>query len=107
MPPSSPSRVRRHDHDRAARRLASSESATENIVGVVAIALVAMIATGIVGWVFERLFIRPAQGDHLKQILITIGAMIIVEQLLLVFFGANQKTLSLPGRCAARSSSAR
>jgi len=74
-----------------------SDSATENVVGVVAIALVAMTATGIAGWVFERLFIRPAQGDHLKQILITIGAMIVVEQLLLVFFGANQKTLSLPG----------
>ena len=74
----------------------TSDSALENIAAVVAIALAAMLATAIVGWVFERLFIKPAQGNHLKQILITIGAMIIIEQLLLVVWGANQMMLPLP-----------
>ncbi|CAN5910153.1 branched-chain amino acid ABC transporter permease [soil metagenome] len=56
----------------------------------------AMAVTGALGWVYERLFVRPVYGDHLKQILITIGAMIIIEQLVLVLFGANQMLLPLP-----------
>ena len=74
----------------------TSESPAQNIAAVMIIALVAMVATAIVGWVFERLFIKPAHGNHLKQILITIGAMIIIEQLLLVLWGANQMLLPLP-----------
>lgn len=74
----------------------TSDSALLNIAAVAMIALVAMVATAAVGWVFERLFIKPAHGNHLKQILITIGAMIIVEQLLLVLWGANQMLLPLP-----------
>ena len=74
----------------------TSESTVQNIAAVVVIALVAMLVTAAVGWVFERLFIRPAQGNHLKQILITIGAMIILDQLVLVLWGANQMLLPLP-----------
>jgi len=73
-----------------------SGSAVENVAAVGVVALAAMLATAVVGWVFERLFIKPAQGNHLKQILITIGAMIIIEQLLLVLWGANQMMLPLP-----------
>jgi branched-chain amino acid transport system permease protein len=68
----------------------------QNIAAVVVIASVAMLVTAVVGWIFERLFIRPAQGNHLKQILITIGAMIILDQLVLVLWGANQMLLPLP-----------
>ena len=74
----------------------TSDSPAQNIAAVVMIALVAMVATAVVGWIFERLFIKPAHGNHLKQILITIGAMIIIEQLLLVVWGANQMLLPLP-----------
>jgi branched-chain amino acid transport system permease protein len=74
----------------------TSESLLQNIAAVVVIALVAMLVTAAVGWIFERLFIRPAQGNHLKQILITIGAMIILDQLVLVVWGANQMLLPLP-----------
>lgn len=74
----------------------TSESAAQNIAAVVFIAVVAMGVTAVVGWIFERLFIKPAQGNHLKQILITIGAMIILDQLVLVVWGANQMLLPLP-----------
>ncbi|UUZ70347.1 branched-chain amino acid ABC transporter permease [Polaromonas sp. P2-4] len=67
-----------------------------NLVALALIALVAMGVTAAVGLAFERLFIRPAQGNHLKQILITIGAMIILDQLVLVIWGANQMLLPLP-----------
>lgn len=67
-----------------------------NLVAMALIALVAMCVTAAVGLAFERLFIRPAKGNHLKQILITIGAMIILDQLVLVIWGANQMLLPLP-----------
>ncbi|WP_213957823.1 branched-chain amino acid ABC transporter permease [Variovorax sp. dw_954] len=67
-----------------------------SLVAIAAIIVVAMLVTAALGWVYERLFIKPVYGDHLKQILITIGAMIIIEQLVLVLFGANQMLLPLP-----------
>lgn len=66
------------------------------LLGMVIVAIAAMVSTAVLGLVFERLFIRPVYGDHLKQILITIGAMIIVEQLVLSFWGTQQMTLVLP-----------
>ena len=60
-----------------------------------AIAL-AMAVTALLGWVFERVIIMPVYGQHLKQILITMGGMIVVEQLILVVWGADHKPMPLP-----------
>ena len=38
---------------------------------------VAMAVAGAVGYAFERLIVRPVYGQHLKQILITMGGMIV------------------------------
>ena len=56
----------------------------------------AMLVTGILGWAFERIIIRPVYGLHLKQILITMGGMIVAEQLIHVIWGAEQIPLQLP-----------
>lgn len=74
----------------------ASGSTVEALAGMVLVMLGAMAVTGVLGLVFERLFIRPTYGNHLKQILITIGAMIIIEQLVLALWGAQQMTLALP-----------
>jgi len=58
--------------------------------------IVAMLVTAIIGWAFERLIIMPVYGQHLKQILITMGGMIVAEQLLGVIWGAEQIPLPLP-----------
>jgi branched-chain amino acid transport system permease protein len=60
-----------------------------------AIAL-AMAVTALLGWAFERLIIMPVYGQHLKQILITMGGMIVVEQLIQVIWGAEQQPMPLP-----------
>ena len=39
------------------------------------------------GWAFERVIIKPVYKDHLRQILITIGALIVAEQILLAHLG--------------------
>ena len=40
--------------------------------------------------------VRPVYGQHLKQILITMGGMIIGEELIKVIWGAEQRPLALP-----------
>src|SRR3546814_5527456 len=54
----------------------ASDSLWLNIGVLLACIAVAMLVTGALGWAFERLVIRPVYGQHLKQILITIGGMI-------------------------------
>jgi len=66
-------------------------------LSVLALAItVAMVSTALLGLVFERLIIRPVYGQHLKQILITMGGMIVAEQLINVIWGAEQIALPLP-----------
>jgi branched-chain amino acid transport system permease protein len=66
-------------------------------LGVLGLAvLVAMLVTALIGWAFERIIIMPVYGQHLKQILITMGGMIVAEQLINVIWGAEQIPLPLP-----------
>ena len=66
-------------------------------LGVLGLAiLAAMLSTALLGWAFERIIIAPVYGQHLKQILITMGGMIVAEQLINVIWGADQIALPLP-----------
>ena len=58
--------------------------------------LVAMAVAGAIGLAFERFIVRPVYGQHLKQILITMGGMIIGEELIKVIWGPQQIPLPLP-----------
>jgi len=66
-------------------------------LGVLLLALAAAaVVCGAFGFVFERLIIVPVYGQHLKQILVTIGGSIVVEQLLYALFGPDQIPVSPP-----------
>ncbi|MDP3668905.1 MAG: branched-chain amino acid ABC transporter permease [Telluria sp.] len=66
-------------------------------LGVLGLAVaLAMLVTALLGWAFERIIIAPVYGQHLKQILITMGGMIVAEQLISVIWGAEQIPLPLP-----------
>jgi branched-chain amino acid transport system permease protein len=58
--------------------------------------LAAIVLAGLLGWFFERVLIRPVYGDHLKQILITMGGLIVFEQLIHVVWGADMIPLPRP-----------
>jgi len=58
--------------------------------------LAAMGVTGIVGAVFERVIVRPVYGSHLKQILVTMGGLIVAEQAIHAIWGASPIPLPLP-----------
>lgn len=66
-------------------------------LGVLLLALFAAVAAcAAAGFVFERVLIVPVYGQHLKQILVTIGGAIVAEQLLYALFGPQQIALPLP-----------
>ncbi len=67
-----------------------------NLVAVIPAMLVAMLVAGAVGLAFERFIVRPVYGQHLKQILITMGGMIIGEEMIKVIWGPEQIPLPLP-----------
>jgi branched-chain amino acid transport system permease protein len=73
-----------------------SDSLWRNLAAVLPAMLVAMAVAAAVGLAFERFIVRPVYGNHLKQILITMGGMIIGEELIKVIWGPQQIPLPLP-----------
>ncbi len=67
-----------------------------NLAAVAPAALLAMAVAGALGLVFERVLVRPVYGQHLKQILITMGGLIVAEQLLYALWGPQIIPLPLP-----------
>lgn len=67
-----------------------------NLLAVFAAMLAAMALAGAVGWAFERVIVRPVYGLHLKQILITMGGMIVGEEVIKVVWGPLQIPLPPP-----------
>lgn len=73
-----------------------ADSLTLNLAALGLAFAVAMLGTGLLGYVFERVIIMPVYGQHLKQILITTGGLIVAEQLIHVLWGGDQKSMALP-----------
>jgi branched-chain amino acid transport system permease protein len=67
-----------------------------NMLALLPAMLVAMAVAGALGYVFERVIVKPVYGQHLKQILITMGGMIIGEELIKVIWGPQQIAMPLP-----------
>jgi branched-chain amino acid transport system permease protein len=74
----------------------ASGSLLVNLLAVLPAMVVAMLVAGAVGLAFERFIVRPVYGNHLKQILITMGGMIIGEELIKVIWGPLQIAMPLP-----------
>ena len=74
----------------------ASDVLWRNLTAVFAAMLVAMVLASAVGWAFERVLVRPVYGQHLKQILITMGGMIIGEELIKAIWGATPIPIEMP-----------
>jgi len=59
-------------------------------------AAVAMAVGAALGVVVERVIVRPVYGQHLFQILITLGATIVLEELLRIVWGPNDQVMPVP-----------
>ncbi len=80
----------------------SSESFMANLGALAPTLAGAIAAAALIGLLFERVIIRPVYGQHLKQILITTGGMIVAEQLIHVLWGPD--ILPLPRPATLRGS---
>ncbi len=76
--------------------LIAADSLALNLAALLALTAFAMAVTGALGYAFERVIIMPVYGQHLKQILVTIGGLIVTEQIIVAVFGPVQIALPLP-----------
>ena len=61
------------------------------------LAVMAAILFGLAaGWFFETVVIKPVYHDHLRQILITMGALIVAEQMILAIWGGTPMSVPRP-----------
>jgi branched-chain amino acid transport system permease protein len=74
----------------------SAQGGWQSLVVMFGAMLAAMVVAGALGWAFERVIVRPVYGLHLKQILITMGGMIVGEELIKVIWGPAQIALPVP-----------
>lgn len=74
----------------------SSDSLLQNAGAVLAAMVAAATMVAVSGLVFERLLVRPVYGMPLRQILVTMGGLIIGEEIIKVFWGPDQLTVPLP-----------
>ena len=73
-----------------------SDSVALNLLALLAAFTAATLVAGLVGAAFDRALIRPVHGSHLKQILMTMGGLIIVEQIIRAVWGAQAMSVSVP-----------
>ena len=71
-----------------------SPSLLLNLGAIFCAMLAAMAVAGAIGWAFERVVVRPVYGQHLKQILITMGGMIVGEEIIKVIWGPPAAALA-------------
>lgn len=67
-----------------------------NMSAVFFAVIAAMTVTGALGWGFEKVIVKPVYGAHLKQILVTVGGLIIIEQLIHVVWGPDEIFINRP-----------
>ncbi|MFI5008582.1 MAG: branched-chain amino acid ABC transporter permease, partial [Solirubrobacterales bacterium] len=80
------------------RRLgwASAPSPLASLGLLVAAVLAAALVAAALGVLLERVVVRPVYGQHLFQILITLGATIVLEELIRIAWGPNDQVVPLP-----------
>ena len=88
----------------AASGLVAADSLGLNLLALLAAVAAAAVVTGAVGWGFERVIVRRVYGSHLRQILITMGGLIIAETTGDRAVGRHSRCCwPSPLRCAAAS----
>jgi branched-chain amino acid transport system permease protein len=80
----------------AMKTQAQAPDLATNLAAIGPAVLAAIALAGALGWFFERVVIRPVYGDHLRQILVTMGGLIVVEQLIIVVWGPDLIPLPRP-----------
>lgn len=75
---------------------ATSESVGASLLMFLAAIAAAALVTAALGLLLERVIVRPVYGQHLFQILITLGATIVLEELIRIVWGPNDQVMPVP-----------
>ncbi|MDI6761421.1 MAG: branched-chain amino acid ABC transporter permease [Thermodesulfobacteriota bacterium] len=73
-----------------------SDSIFLNIIIFLLALIIAGLLVALLGIITERIVIRPVYGSHLFQIFITVGAMIVMEELIRIVWGPNDEVMPVP-----------
>ena len=73
----------------------TADSLGLNLAAIGLAMVAAMVAAGAAGWLFERLLVRRVYGLHLMQILITMGGMVVGEELIKMIWGPQMIALEV------------
>ncbi len=76
--------------------MVESASVLQNVAVFLLAILAAMAVVGLVGVVIERVLVRRVYGSHLFQILITFGGMVVLTELIRIFWGPNDEVMPVP-----------
>ena len=69
---------------------------TQSILSFLVAIVAGALAGAILGIIVERLVIRSVYGDHLKQIMVTMGVLYVATELIKVLWGANPEVVIVP-----------
>lgn len=75
---------------------AASPSVLANAALLLLAVLAAVAVAFVLGVAVERVIVRPVYGQHLFQILITLGATIVLEELIRIAWGPNDQVMPVP-----------
>jgi branched-chain amino acid transport system permease protein len=75
---------------------ADAPSLARNLALLIGALGVAVVVTLLLGVVLERVIVRPVYGKHMFQILITLGATIVLEELIRIAWGPNDQVMPVP-----------
>ncbi len=74
----------------------SGGSAALNILALMAAIGAATAFGALAGWAFEHVIVKPVYKDHLRQILITMGALIVADEIILMIWGGSPVPVPRP-----------
>ena len=77
-------------------RAMQGDSLASDLSAMLPAVAAAIALAAVLGWFFERVLVRPVYGDHLRQILITMGGLIVFEQMIHVVWGPEIVPLPRP-----------
>lgn len=80
----------------ARRGWAAAPSVGLNALLLLLAVAAAVAVSFVLGVVLERVIVRPVYGQHLFQILITLGATIVLEEVIRVAWGPNDQVMPVP-----------
>jgi branched-chain amino acid transport system permease protein len=75
---------------------AESPSVLLNALALLVALAAAVLVAFVLGIVLERAIVRPVYGQHMFQILITLGATIVLEEMIRIVWGPNDQVMPVP-----------